>query len=428
MKLVIDVAVWVVKKVGTLGIITCVVVACVFGYNWFTQQRVSEADVVSLRAQVQKHENEMTELFSRVKDAELSLAQLRAEEPPAWQLWRYSERAQWKLRFEVAQRAHETAIRAHAGAVTYRAEAQRKLKMAEGKVSELFSDLQRAFNQTRKQILIIAATFLFGPLAWKAFWYYGMAPVAVRNASVRLASTAGGGHCQSTAMGKAVEVSVDQRQPLLARMDWVQQYSPVLRKDTVLLYDWAAPLISYASGLRELTRVTANAPDKCGQVTLTSATDPNAYLVAVELKDHPGLVLRPDHVVALVGDLRLRTQWSLRSLHSWVAGRVRHIIFYGTGTLYVAGHAGVQGVVHEQPVVVEEALVVGHATDAGFATVRTETFWPYFRDRTSLFDYRFDCGFVLRQTACGEIARRDQNLFLRAVDAVLGGVGKLLGL
>jgi uncharacterized protein (AIM24 family) len=428
MKLLSDFARWLLSKVSTLVLIALVLTFVAFGYNWHTQQGISVADMESLRAQVRTHSQEMKDQFRQMRNTERWLDQLKDVEPPAWHLWKWRERAEWKLKYAAASQAHEAARAAHDQATTARAEAERALKVAEGKVSELFSRLRQAFDQTRNQLLVLGAVFLFGPLVWKVFWYYGLAPLAARGAPVQLEPPETGGHCHAVADGKTIEVTVDQQHPLRARMDWVQQYSPELRKDTVFLFDWAAPLVSYASGLRELTRVTAGSPAKRGQVTLTAASDPNAYLVVVELKDHPGLVIRPDHVVALVGDVRLRTRWSLRSLHSWVAGQVRYIIFHGTGTLYIAGHAGVQGVLHEQPVVVEEALVVGHTVNAGFTTVRTETFWPYLRDRTSLFDYRFDHGFVLRQTACGVTARRKQNPFLRAVDTVLGVVGKLLGL
>lgn len=229
--------------------------------------------------------------------------------------------------------------------------------------------------------------------------------------------------------GKVIEVEVSGDRPLVTRMDWLQQYSPDLTKRTRFLFSWRAPFISFAAGLAEMTEIRVRDAGTPGRVLLTAASDPNAYLIALELRDHPGVVLKPGAVVALAGDVRLRTQWHLGSLHHWIAGRIRHIQFCGTGTVYVAGSAGVELCAAEQPVVIEEALVLGYDSRATFATVRTETFWPYYRDKTSLFDYRFEGGQVaIRQTASAADARANANPFTRAIESVLNGIGKLLGL
>jgi hypothetical protein len=102
-------------------------------------------------------------------------------------------------------------------------------------------------------------------------------------------------------------------------------------------------------------------------------------------------------------------------------------LFCGTGVVYVSGTGGVDLCAQDAPVVIEEALVLGYDSRAAFATVRTETFWPYFRGKTSLFDYRFEGRHAaIRQTTALPAARQG-NPYVRTVDAVLNGIGKLLG-
>jgi hypothetical protein len=79
-------------------------------------------------------------------------------------------------------------------------------------------------------------------------------------------------------------------------------------------------------------------------------------------------------------------------------------------------------------VVVEESLVVGSDARAAFSAIRTETFWPFFRGRTSLFDYRYDGGrSFLRQTSVPAIDRARGNALMRTVEGALNGIGNLLG-
>jgi uncharacterized protein (AIM24 family) len=265
-------------------------------------------------------------------------------------------------------------------------------------------------------------------MIWKAVWYYVLAAFAAHRPPARIVSSQPTGTLVKGDQGKAIEIGVTPDQPLIVRMDWVQQYSPGLSKRTRFLFEWRSPFTSYAAGLAEMTELAAANPTGSGTALLTSGHDPNAYLIALELNDHPGIVLRPGAVVGVKGRIHLRPRWHLASLHHWIAGRVRHILFCGTGTLYVSGCGGVELAAVGAPTVIEEALVVGYDSRTAFATVRTETFWPYFRNKTSLFDYRFDGGYAaIRQAAAPPSARGHANPFVRTVDAIFNALGRLLG-
>ncbi len=297
----------------------------------------------------------------------------------------------------------------------------------ESQVDTAWTALRGAARRTGWQVLGVVALVMLGPPVGKAFWYYGLAALASARPPTRLLPAETPGRLRPAAAGKTLTLRVTAGRPLLARMDWVQQYAPGLAKRTRLLLEWRSPFTSFAAGLAELTELRTTATDQAGTVGLASGTDPHAHLLALELDNHPGVVLKPGAVVAVAGDITLRPRWHWRSLHPWIAGRVRHILFRGTGTVYVAGHGGVEPCGDPDPVVLEEALVLGYDARAAFATVRTETFWPYLRGRTSLFDYRFAGGhWVIRQTSAPPRDRAG-NPFVRMVDAVLNGLGRLLG-
>jgi uncharacterized protein (AIM24 family) len=297
----------------------------------------------------------------------------------------------------------------------------------ERRVDKTWTGLLGAARSTWWQMVAVAALVLAGPGLWRACWYYVLAALATHRPPAQIGRADTPGNLAAGPQGKTIEVDVTADRSLVARMDWVQQYAPGLAKRTRFLFEWHSPFTSYAAGLAEMTELSTRAGGEAGRVLLNAGQDPNAYLLALELDRHPGVVLKPGAVVAVSGAIHLQPRWHLGSLHHWIAGRVRHILFCGTGVVYVSGTGGVDLCALDAPVVIEEALVLGYDSRAAFATVRTETFWPYFRGKTSLFDYRFEGRHAaIRQTTALPAARQG-NPFVRTVDALLNGMGKLLG-
>lgn len=425
MKLLLAILRFLTQKVVAITVIVVVLVLATVGWNWWRQQDDLHGHLGESRQAVESAMRDWESRRRELLDVEVQLQRLREAEPSKLSVTAWLK---WREQVKVAESAVSAAEEARNQARTAKETAERSWQELNARVDPLPGTVKKALFATWKQIAVVVAFFLVGPLGWKALWYYGFAGWAGRASAVRLSSEeAGSVACVGT--GKVIEVEVSGDRPLVTRMDWLQQYSPDLTKRTRFLFSWRAPFISFAAGLAEMTEIRVRDAGTPGRVLLTAASDPNAYLIALELRDHPGVVLKPGAVVALAGDVRLRTQWHLGSLHHWIAGRIRHIQFCGTGTVYVAGSAGVELCAAEQPVVIEEALVLGYDSRATFATVRTETFWPYYRDKTSLFDYRFEGGQVaIRQTASAADARANANPFTRAIESVLNGIGKLLGL
>ncbi len=425
-KLLLDILRVVASKVFAVLAIATVIVAGTFFWMWIREQRGLQDRVATLRIEVETAHRDWQTNRVRALGAEMLLNRLEASRPNP--ILRPSDYLQWRTEMQAAEAALGAARVARDRAKAFHEETRRSLQTLEDKVDTTFDKLVLVARKTGWTIAIAAAVFLIGPLSWKIFWYYGVAPFAGRSPPMNVLPPDTPGTCRAEASGKVLEVLVEPGTPLLTRMEWLQQYAPSLGKRTRFLLDWRYPFTSYASGLREMTEVRVKPEHAADRVVLTSADDPNAYLVAVRLEEHPGIVLRPGVVVAIRGDIVVRSRWCLGSVHAWISGRLRHVLFAGTGTLYLVGHGGVDLQTAETPVIVEEVLVLGYDGRAAFATARTETFWPYFRNRTSLFDYRFPGGQTfVRQIAAPAEARARSNPFIRTVDSLFNAIGKVLG-
>lgn len=270
----------------------------------------------------------------------------------------------------------------------------------------------------------IALIVLVLPPVLKTVSYFLLMPVVHRaHRPIHLAGDREGeaGGLRTSDAERTLTVDLGPGEVLAARSEHVRPVQGRIRSH--LLYDWSSPFISYAAGLHGLSRVTGG--EGVTTATLATPDDPDSYLMRIDFTDHPGLVMRPRHVVGVIGTPRLETRWrwGILALATW---QVRYILFSGTGALIVQGSGDVKA---DNPrggtTRMEQHLVMGFDSRLTVGVNRTEVFWPYLWGRTPLMDDEFAGSHPLFwQKASTEGPR---NPVARAFDAFFSAFGKLLG-
>ncbi len=264
------------------------------------------------------------------------------------------------------------------------------------------------------------------PLFLKIFMYWGVAwvvelfpPLVCRMEGIP------SGRLRFHRAAVALDFPLDEGMHLLLRAgDWGKKRSGV-RARTRFMWSWRYPIVSCAANLCEMVEFMP-AERASGVVTVTSP-DPDVFIARIDLNGG-GIVVRPRHLVGFCGDVRIRTKWDFR-LHQLLSGRIRHIVLYGTGSILLAGAWGVEVSIpgQEDHYRLENDLLLGYEVASEYSLCRTETFWHYLRGQTALFDQKLAKGmFFSQNNRC--LGNRAKGGFLeRTVNAVLNGVGGLLG-
>ncbi|WP_062153030.1 AIM24 family protein [Beggiatoa leptomitoformis] len=232
--------------------------------------------------------------------------------------------------------------------------------------------------------------------------------------------------------GHTVNVSLKPTETLFIHLGWLQYCPLEVTKRTRFLWSYRYPLLSYVANLKEMQALNLPAEVAEACITLGSKQDSHKHIISIELSEHKAVVLHPKYIIATRGDVHIKTRWILNRLHSWVTGRLRYIIFYGTGTIYVYGQGGIslERVEPQKRVRVDQHALIGSQANLTFTTIRNETFWGYYREKEALFDYHFmGDGIVIRQATVSNelIALANANPFMRIVNNFMTIIGKVLG-
>ena len=273
-------------------------------------------------------------------------------------------------------------------------------------------------------LALIAVVVLAMPVILRFLGYFVLMPV-VRRTHTPIHLAAGSARTdaavRTSQATRSLTVVLGPGEVLSARSEHVRPVQGTVRSR--ILYDWSSPFISFAAGLYGLSRVTG---DELGTaVTLATPDDPDAYLMRIDFGDHPGMVMRPRHVVGVIGapELVTRWRWGIQALATW---QVRYIMFAGTGSLIVEGSGDVTPTdPGGRSTRIEQTLVMGFDSRLLVGVNRTEVFIPYLWGRTPLVDDEFTGAHPLfwqKSTTDGPT-----NPVARTFDALFSALGKLLG-
>ncbi len=275
-----------------------------------------------------------------------------------------------------------------------------------------------------KWLAAIALLTLVLPGALRIVSYFLLMPMVSRmHTPIHLAagSENAAADLRTTDAQRTLTIQLGAGEVLSARSEHVRPVQGKIRSR--LLYDWASPFISFAAGLYGLSRITGD--ERGSSATLATPDDPNSYLMRIDFKDHPGLVMHPKHVVGVIGspELETRWRWGIQSLATW---QVRYIMFAGTGSLIVQGSGDVVATnPRGRSTRMEQNLVMGFDSRLAVGVNRTEVFWPYLWRRTPLVDDEFTGLHPLfwqKSSADGP-----SNPIAKTFDSIFSALGKLFG-
>lgn len=230
---------------------------------------------------------------------------------------------------------------------------------------------------------------------------------------------------QFTPGAAVLDVTLEPGTSLFLRSgDWGKKRSGVLA-GTRFMWSWKYPLVSFAAGLCELVEMIPE-DGKTGTVTVASP-EPDFFVAKIDLNG-TGVVIRPRFLAGFSGEVKIRTRWSFHP-HDLLSGRIRQIILSGSGSLLVTGAWGVEEAVpaEGQDWRIEDGLLLGYSTGAEYSLCRTETFWHYFRGQTTLFDRRIRRGIFFTQNNRQDFRKNGGTFLERTANALLNGIGGLLG-
>lgn len=237
------------------------------------------------------------------------------------------------------------------------------------------------------QVFIAA---LLGKLGIKFLLYFVLAPRAAHGAiclvpNARSRQTASLKQNQSQI---SLSVPLAAEDELLVHHGYYHSASTASQKGARWLLSNKAPLLSWLSGLFNVTTVTT---DSICAVTLSAGKYTLEELLPLELHDGEAVSIRATHLVGVVkkrnAPLQITRHWRLFSLQAWLTLQLRYVVFHGPATLILKGCRGVRIEAADGERAIEQSATIGFSAHLNYGTTRTETFRPYlFGDSELLLD------------------------------------------
>lgn len=354
----------------------------------------AKSDMASYQAKIEQVQSDISNKLDVKANAYWNMENLNTKKP--WKtdpkmFWWSADYYKWEKIYQEADNAAKSLDATKASLV-------REFEDARTGKWWLIGVAERSGSKVLGYLGVVVFSIFFVPGLWKAFWFYVVAPIASKAQPIQVAPPMGT-HVTVSDPTSVQEVELISGNTICTRGNWVNAYpSEGVKKETRLLWSWKAPLVSYASGLHELTEWQMIGTTS-QSLKLCSGTDPNLKIVKV-IFSQAALVVRPSSIVAISGNLQLTTCWKLASIHSWISGRLRHVIISGDGILYLCGYGNVHSETPQSKQRMSDNLLIAHDPGTFFRTVRTETFWPFLRGKAVLYDLQFeDQGLVVYQSA-----------------------------
>jgi len=226
----------------------------------------------------------------------------------------------------------------------------------------------------------------------KLLFYYVLAPLAARRKPIQLEAAPAVQGVQASASAVSQDIHLAPGEELLILPGFLQSSSTAAIKNTKLVLDWSCLWTSIVSGMLVLTRVRTSSRDD--RVVVSSDVDAVSEIALVTIPSGAAMVFQPHGLVGVVypsaTPLKIERRWRLFSAHAWLTLQLRYLIFRGPVTLIVKGTRGVRVEPAGQGRIISQFATLGFSAHLHYATVRSETFWPYYHNQTPLLQDKFD--------------------------------------
>jgi hypothetical protein len=259
----------------------------------------------------------------------------------------------------------------------------------------VWEKLRRPVNEWWPAALKLTLAVMLLPALYRLIAYYVIAPWVTHRplrllpAAAGMADALAGAPMPGRVSVVSLPVMIDATEELLVRPDFLQSIDMRGGKDTK---PWlaGAPLSSAASGMVELTRLRAAEP----VIHVVSATlDPLAEVSVLSIPQGAAFVFQPRALAGIVQrrdqPMRISSHWRLGSLHAWMTLQLRFLVLHGPVRLIVKGCRGVRVEPAGSGRSIHQAATLGFNAGLAYSAVRCETFWPYLRGKSELYEDLF---------------------------------------
>jgi hypothetical protein len=240
--------------------------------------------------------------------------------------------------------------------------------------------------------LVVLLSSFAAHLFIKLLFYYVLAPLAARRKPIQLEAAPAVQGIYANASAVSQEIRLEPNEELLILPNFLQSSSTAAIKKTKLVLDWSCLWTSIISGMVMLTRVRISSHDD--HVVVSSDFDAVSEIALVTIPAGAAMVFQPHGLVGVVypsaTPLKIDRRWRLFSAHAWLTLQLRYLVFRGPVTLIVKGTRGVRIEPAGRGRIISQFATLGFSAHLHYATLRSETFWPYYQGQAPLLQDKFE--------------------------------------
>ncbi len=335
------------------------------------------------------------------------------------------------LLFEITEKQSELRV-SRASLTEQSKNLEKNIDQLESASSELARYLDASWKRWKPYLPIALAVLILGPLLYKAFGYYAIAPLVVAAKPIRISEDSVPIPVIGSS-GVSVSLSLNEGQKAWVKESYLQASDESMSRKTRFVLNWEIPFTCLAAGLIELVEFSAKEGASGSTITVSTQDKPDMELSLIELGENGSMVVRPSHLVgvaSMTGEpIRIDRKWNLFRLQAWITLQFRFFVFRGPCQLLVNGVRGVREEKLEGSAEsgrrANQDSTIGFTPDLNYGAARAETFWTYFRGFNPLFDdvFRGKGSFLCQEISKGSELGSVRRFWAGFRDSLLKLVG-----